>query len=247
MVAERIDAEDFCLGLGADGLAQNAVLASLSPACRRALAETAVPLSVAPGRAIFWAGQPSASCFVLLDGLVALFGHSERGAGMLMQLVLPGRCLGAVHAVAGLDFSLTAEAITPCRVLRLDAAVFRRAVHRTEGASFLLLEEAADQMSAVSRQFQAMAFQDVPTRLANFLWGLVCMLPPSELPRRIPFRLTHEVLAKCIGATERSVSRALRAWFQAGWLARTQRGHYLVLDLEALQREAAVVRAASPA
>ena len=119
-----------------DVLERFALLAHLSEGQRRALSERLDWLVLTPGAHLFDEGDPADALLFLLEGRVRLVSQRRRTDGEIG----PGSVLGALSLVVDGPREATAEACTPCRVLRLARGDYERLRASDPAATCRLLE-----------------------------------------------------------------------------------------------------------
>src|SRR5207253_2136874 len=83
---------------------------------------------------------------------------------------------------------------------------------------------------------RALSFLDIPTRLAGLLLSFLDVYgESSDGGIRLRAPITYEMLARCLGATQRSVERAMGGWLAEGWVWRAHKRLWFssVAELEA--------------
>ena len=81
----------------------------------------------------------------------------------------------------------------------------------------------------------ALVLLDVPGRIARLLLDHAAEGDGHLIDKP----LTHQTIAHLVGASRETISRALRDFVQAGWIA-SERRRIRVLDREALERRTAL-------
>ena len=186
------------------------VLAGLPAGLRDAvLAEQAQAISVAPGTRLFDEGSPCGGFPLVLRGSVRVARGAPDGRSLELYRVTPGElCVVSTSCLFG-QGTLTAhgEAVEATDLVLLQPAGFAR---WAEDAGFrayvfgLFADRLADLMALV----EAVAFQRLDQRLAGALLGHGATL-----------RCTHQALADELGTAREIVTRLLKRFETAGWVA----------------------------
>ena len=100
---------------------QSPLLARLGPPVQDKLLDGAVVLTAETGQTLFLQDDPAAAVFILLDGWVKLYRVAPLGAEAVVSVMTRGRSFGEAVALRSQPYPVSAEAITPARLLRLDA------------------------------------------------------------------------------------------------------------------------------
>jgi CRP-like cAMP-binding protein len=125
------------------------LLAGLSEAERRDLAEELEWLSFEPGATLFVEGEAADGLLLLLEGQVRLTSSRAEGSGECG----PGASFGSLALVVDAGRRASVEACSPCRVLRLRREGFQRLAHASPHTACRILEavvrESADLVESV--------------------------------------------------------------------------------------------------
>ena len=98
-----------------------------------------------------------------------------------------------------------------------------------------LARDLAQRLCIAAQHERSLAFDPVPTRLANMLCTyLDLFFLPTASGARIRIPLSQEELSQSIGVAAKSVGRALRAWLDEGIVAKEGR-HFVVCKPDALR------------
>src|SRR5512142_18667 len=89
--------------------------------------------SFAPGKAVFFEGEPAACMYILQAGAVELRKQTEKGEIALRTLASPNEFFGEMALIDGKPRSTSAIAVKPTTLLVVDKPVFERLL-QTNGA-----------------------------------------------------------------------------------------------------------------
>jgi CRP-like cAMP-binding protein len=203
----------------------------LPDAAVEALIGDARPEAVEKGAAICRQGAPAESCFLILDGVVKLY-REGRGApgGAVLALHGPGRAFFVGEALAGSVLPASAEAVTPARLLALDAARMRTAIASDHKIARAMLAAAAHNLRLLVSHIEALKTKTAPARLADFILGLAAARDGTD---EIVLPCEKQLVADRLGVTPVSLSRALAQLARHGVVVR--RDKILIHDLAALR------------
>jgi len=98
-----------------------------------------------------------------------------------------------------------------------------------------LLLELSRRLRRADEKIGALVLLDVPGRIARLLLDHAAEGDGHLIDKP----LTHQTIAHLVGASRETISRALRDFVQAGWIA-SERRRIRVLDREALERRTAL-------
>jgi CRP/FNR family cyclic AMP-dependent transcriptional regulator len=118
-------------------------------------------------------------------------------------------------------------------VLRRDD--FRRRVEAEPAVAWAMLTEMSRRLRVADKKIGGLVLLDVPGRIARVLLENA----PDESTNVVQRRLTHQTIAQMIGASRETVSRAMRDFQEAGWIA-VERRVIRLTDRAALIRRATI-------
>jgi CRP/FNR family transcriptional regulator len=185
----------------------------------------AAPLCVPAGTVLFEESAPCAGFPLVLSGEVRVARGTPGGRSLELYRVGPGEiCVVSVSALVG-HAALPAHGVAAkaSELVLLSAATFEAWMAHAPFRQhvFGLLSERLVEVIGLA---EAVAFQRLDQRLAAALLGHGAVL-----------RATHQALADELGTVREIVSRLLRRFERAGWLA-LGRERIEVRDAEALRR-----------
>lgn len=186
------------------------------------------PVAVPAGTVLFDEGAPCRGFPLVLEGEVQVARGTPHGRAIELYRVQPGEiCVVSAACLFGQAvLSAHGVAVQPSRLLLLPAPVFLRwsdhaAFRRHVFALF------ASRMAELIALTEAVAFQRLDQRLAAALLGRGAVL-----------QVTHQQLADELGTVREMVTRLLKRFEQAGWVA-LGRERVEVVDAAALRAVAA--------
>jgi CRP-like cAMP-binding protein len=217
-------------------LLKNRVFARMQPAFFKALVQTAEVMEVSRGDRVLEESDPSQHLYALTHGVVGVFYSSNAGADVLVKIFGAPAVFGEMELVHGQPRQEYVEAFEDCVVVRFDGKAFMATLHKDAPACFVMLEDVAARLCIAAYNERALAFLDAPTRLAGlFLSFLEAYGQPGGDGITLGYKLTYDMLARCLGVTARSIDRTMTTWMEEGWVRRSK-GLYTfrsMADLEA--------------
>jgi CRP/FNR family transcriptional regulator, anaerobic regulatory protein len=213
------------------------VLQGMPPALRdAALANDVQVVQLPPGQLLFEEGAPCQGFPMVLSGEVRVARGTPHGRSIELYRVTPGElCVASTSCLFG-QVLLTAHGITaaPTELVALSPAAFAR---WTEHEPFrrYVFGVFADRLADLMALAEAVAFQRLDQRLAATLLG-----------HGRSIQATHQALADSLGTVREIVTRLLKRFERAGWVA-LSREHIELLDPAALRALAAGQPASPPA
>jgi CRP/FNR family transcriptional regulator len=148
--------------------------------------------------------------FILCSGKVNLSTTSREGKILILKTVDAGETLGLSAAISGMNYEVTAETATPCRLSFVDRRHF---LELMQAHSEVGLHAA----QCLSRDFQS-AYRDIHDlvltrssagKLARLLLSQSTGQGEEAAEARIHSAMTHEEMAQRIGSSRETVTRLL--------------------------------------
>lgn len=211
-------------------LAKAPLLAPLDGPTLAALAAEMREVRYRAGALIFLEGDAWPEVAFIAEGLVRLRQSSLEGREYVLGYLGPGAVLNLIAALDGKPTIATAEALTDCTLYCLPDTRFRAVVGDYATLAARLAEELATEVRRLSEMVKSLALQPVRARLARFLLSAAETAPGQS-------RWTQEMIAEQLGTVRDVVGRVLRAFAEEG-LIRRERGQLVIVNREALEREA---------
>jgi CRP/FNR family cyclic AMP-dependent transcriptional regulator len=181
-------------------------------------------------------GDPVTSVILVLDGYMKLSTTLAAGDEVLLDIIGPGDCVGEMSALLRRSQPEDLVALTPCRLLMIDARHFLFAFERQPEGLMAILKSTTERLCSVTEQAVDYRALNAPGRLAKALLRLA-RLPPcgSGSTTCLPLRFSQGELGAMIGMSRESVNKHLGAWRDAGWV-RMSGGSVLSIDVAALSK-----------
>lgn len=201
----------------------------------------------AAGETIALRGQDVDALFAVLQGRVKLSRSSLEGKEQTLYVFGPGEpfCLCGVFGTG--RFLADAVALSHCRVFILSRQEFDRAAHDHPALLRNMVEVLSGRLRQAMELVESLALREIPQRVAAYLLTLPADTPqgcndPAQQGQPEPgypveLGMTHRELAKIVGATPETLSRALRRLDEEG-LVTVSGGRIRLLDPEALRQRA---------
>lgn len=199
------------------------------------LAHNATVVTVPAATPLFSTGSPCAGFPMVLTGTVRVARSSPDGRSLELYRVTPGElCVVSASCLFG-NAALVAQGDTTeaTELVLLSPAGFER---WTQEAAFrhYVFGSFADRLADLMALTEAVAFQRLDQRLAAALLG-----------HGATVHVTHQALADELGTVREIVSRLLKRFERAGWIA-VARERIDLLDAAALRAVASAVPPAGP-
>ncbi|SKA81918.1 CRP/FNR family transcriptional regulator, anaerobic regulatory protein [Paucidesulfovibrio gracilis DSM 16080] len=198
---------------------------------RRELVAKGQVRHVAAGERIAERGQEVDAFFAVLEGQIKLSRSSLEGKEQTIYVFGPGEpfCLCGVFDTGA--FLADAVALSQGRILILQRKAFDEAAEAHPVLLRNMVRLLSGRLRAALELVESLALREIPQRVAAYLRHL-----PVENDE-VRLGMTHRELAKIVGATPETLSRALRRLDREGMIRVTE-GRIRILDAEALARRA---------
>jgi CRP-like cAMP-binding protein len=195
-------------------------------------------LGYEPGELILEERQEATTSFALLEGSVRVFFSSSEGAQVMAKLFSAPAFFGEMESLLGISFLEGVEVLQPTVVLAIPRGALEGALKASHSFCYQLMLDLCARLCVAARNQSSLAFAQVESRLAAFLIGYLERFGEKVNGVLVPSRpITQDALAEAVGATPRSIQRALNEWKELGIVK--GRGRQLkVLDVAALYRMA---------
>ena len=172
----------------------------------RSLIGSQSPRVYGKGTALFQQGEPATAFFVIVSGWVKLYRITSDGLEVVLHVFGTGETFAEAAMFLGGRYPACAEAVTPARLLRIEAAAFRARIAQRPELALSMLASASRQMKLLIGQIEQIKVRSAPQRIAEFIAGLV---HKSDGPAEMEFPFEKNLLASRLGMKPESFSRAL--------------------------------------
>lgn len=205
-------------------------LQHLDPAQREQIHARLRPVTLAARKPLFRQGEPSDSLVVVRQGRVRLYAGTESGEEYTLAVMDSGRILGLAAAILGRPRLLSAESIDAVEADILPLPDLRQCMDTippfAQNVMQLLATLAAETLAGIV----PVALDSAVVRLASILLALGAADADDPHGARLQVSgLTHEDLAKMVGATRTWVSVTLGALERQQLIAK-KKGSIAILD-----------------
>lgn len=166
---------------------------------------------------IYGQGDASHAFFYVLSGHVRRAIMSAEGDEKLIDIVAAGRHFGLAELFGGRRYASYAEAVEPTVLLEIGKDGLIAAMEGSRDLSFRVLTALAERQLAFEQEVAVTSFHSGCRRLLDYLLGEAG--PNLEGNRVIKLQISKSLIAKRIGMTAESLSRALRDLSNAGLIS----------------------------
>lgn len=219
-------------------LSQTSLFNGIEPDVISAVADQGHERSFGRGETIFLEGEPSDAFYVVAEGTVKVFVHSDRGEQMVFATLRPPEALGDVALFDGGPRSASAEAIEPTRLAVFPLSTMEALAERDARVSRALLRAAGTLLRRLSVQTADLVFLDLEGRVAKVLARSAGRLrSDGNEAIHLDLGLTQGELGAMVGGSRQSVNQSLHALSDRGFISIDGRS-VVVHDLDGLRRRA---------
>lgn len=183
------------------------------------------------GGVILFEDDQGDALFIVRDGRVKVVLVAEDGREVILGILGPLDHFGELSLIDEQPRSAHVIAMEDSVLLVLRREDVRARVEANPSVAWSMLVELARRLRRADGQIGALVLLDVPGRIARML---IDTADEGGGPR-IEKALTHQTIAQVIGASRETVSRAMRDFQQAGWIA-TERRRIRITDRAALEK-----------
>lgn len=222
--------EDECDGAAPD------LLARLAPnECRRVF-EASSLLSFSAGQDVFRQGDPHQGMFIILSGEVRTYYIGPSGREITLAYWSPGNLVGGPVIFGGGRHMWSGRAMRATQVLHVRGRELRRLMTTIPNLAIGLVEALEHKGKCYSAMIHMLGTRSASERLAQML-----LLMAERDGRRtkagvsIARRLTHDDLAKLVGATRQWITTTLERFESEGVIG-VHRTRLVILDQAKLRR-----------
>jgi CRP-like cAMP-binding protein len=189
----------------------------------------------APGQGIFYQGEPGLSVLCIRSGRVRQYKLGAGGEELVLRIAGPGCILGDRAVLADEPHATSAEAIEKTEVCIVTKEVFFDLLHESPELARDMLHLLALEIRRSEDLMMDLTQKPVRRRLIDHL--LLFHAEAGLQSRRLPATraIRRKDMARMIGTTPETLSRALRDLTNEGYVSVT-RSEIRVCDLEGLAR-----------
>ncbi|KUF10938.1 Crp/Fnr family transcriptional regulator [Pseudoponticoccus marisrubri] len=182
------------------------------------------------GETVFLQGDPAQAIYIVADGWVKLYRLAPSGAEAVVGVFTRGRSFGEAVAFRNDIYPVSAEAVTGCRLIRIEAAQFLRQIEETPGMATAILAATFSHLHALVAQVEGLKARTGAQRVAEFLLELAeCEEGACEVT--LPY--DKVLIAGRLGMKPESLSRAFSRLREHGVTIR--QNHATIRDVGALR------------
>ncbi len=198
---------------------ESSVMAALPPHDRRRLLDRAVPRTLEPAEALYFAGERAHRIHLILSGIMKFVARDGSGNETILGLAAPGDVVGDIAALDDLPHPLDVIAATTVDVIGMDAEAFMEATSGSAAAARALLEIQTTRLRWLYATTLERSAGGVPARLAGRLLDLADMIGRIEdgaVTLEMPLPQTD--LGRLAGICRESACKTMRRFKSDGYV-----------------------------
>jgi CRP-like cAMP-binding protein len=206
------------------------LLSGASPEAAELLLKSSRVRGFDRGATLFLQGEKASAIYIVLDGWVKLYRIAPNGAEAVVGVFTKGRSFGEAVAFQHDVYPVAAEAVTDCRVIRIEAETYLRQIRENPEFAVAVLSATFVHLQSLVVQVEALKAQTGAQRLAEFLLELAeCSFGECEVV--LPY--DKVLIAGRLGMKPESLSRAFAKLRDHGVAIR--QNHASIADIQALR------------
>ncbi len=186
------------------------------------------------GSTIFLQGEDATAFYIVVEGWVKLYRIAPSGAEAVVGVFTRGRSFGEAVALRNSIYPVSAEAVTDCTLVRIDAAVILRVLREDPQVAVTIIAAAFSHLQSLVAQVESLKAQTGAQRVAEFLLELAqCETGTCQVT--LPY--DKVLIAGHLGMKPESLSRAFAKLREHG--VRVRHNQANIENIETLREYAA--------
>ena len=219
----------------ADFLATVPLFGALDQETLQSFAAVTREKSYPKGSVIVFEDDPGDSLFIVREGRVKVVLVGEDGREVILGVLGVGAHFGELSLIDEQPRSAHVIAMEDTSLLVLRHEDFKRHVETSPTVAWRMLVELSRRLRRADEKIGGLVLLDVPGRIARLILDAADEAGSDLIEKP----LTHQTIAQMIGASRETVSRAMKDFQDAGWIA-VERRRIRVADRPALERRSQV-------
>ena len=216
-------------------LAKVPMFENLTPEQLQPLGEKMRTRKYQRGEVVFHQDDPGDRMHIIVQGRVRISIDSYDGREKDVALLNPGDCFGEMALLDGSNRSANATAVDDIETLVLLRDDFIKFIGEYPQVAAQTTAILTNRLRNTNQMMGDLAFLDVPTRVAKQLIGLAENQLGGAVPDGpIEISIGQDELARLVGSTRETVSRALTSYRRMGLLTTSHR-RISITDLDGLE------------
>jgi CRP/FNR family cyclic AMP-dependent transcriptional regulator len=177
--------------------------------------------SVRRGQTVFQKGDEGTYMVAVLSGRIRISATSPEGREVTLNMIDAGEVFGEMALLSGEPRSADATALEDSHLMLVERKHFLPHLASSNELALRVIDVLCKRLRDTSETLGNFAMLDLPGRLALKLLNLAGEYGKSANGRiRLEIRLSHTDLGRFVGCSRESVNKQMRAWEEAGIVAR---------------------------
>ncbi|PYG33341.1 Crp/Fnr family transcriptional regulator [Pelagimonas varians] len=148
------------------------LIGGLSPGAQNTLLQRAQVREFDRGSTLFLQGERANAIYIVLDGWVKLYRIARNGSEAVVGVFTKGRSFGEAVAFRHDTYPVSAEAVTHCRLMRIEADNFLHLIRSDPDVAVSILTATYAHLHSLVAQVEALKARTGAQRVAEFLLEL---------------------------------------------------------------------------
>ncbi len=177
--------------------------------------------SVRRGQTVFQKGDEGNYMVAVLSGRIRISATSPEGREVTLNMIDAGEVFGDMALLDGKPRSADATALEDSNLMTVERRHFLPHLASSNELALRVIDVLCQRLRDTSETLGNFAMLDLPGRLARKLLNLAGEYgKPANGRIRLEIRLSHTDLGRFVGSSRESVNKQMRAWEEAGIVAR---------------------------
>ena len=181
----------------------------------KAIADGAVIRSYLKNTIIIHEGDMSDSLYIILSGKVRVFVSDDNGREVILAVQGPGEYFGEMALVDEMPRSASVITTAQSKFCILSKALFESCLTNNPAIALKLLRTQTHRVRRLTINVKSLALLDVYGRVARTLINMATQYDDRMV---IEHKLTHQDIAKMVGASREMVSRIMKDLSTGGYI-----------------------------
>lgn len=170
------------------------------------------------GQTVYCLDDPADEIYLVQDGRVKILRLSPEGQQKILDIYQAGDLFGELCICGGQRRTEQAVALDPLRTTSFQVQGLMKLLRRKPDMVLEMLQLLCARLRESHDQIAALAFENIPRRLAGELLRLARAEPPAEGEAIVRLNLTHEELAQLVGTSREMITTIMNQFRQRGLL-----------------------------
>ena len=216
-----------------DILRQNILFSALDEEQFTRVVEASKVIQLQEGEVLFEQQQIANYFYLLETGDIKLYRLSPDGAEKVIELIRAGQTFAeAVMFMQGNIYPVSAQALTDCRLIRVEMKMFRDLLEHSPKSSLKILGHMSRRLHGLVQEIEQLTLQNAKMRVIQFL---LRELPSDAVsPCQLQWNTPKTVLASRLSVRPETFSRILKQLTQEQ-LIKVERKSIEILDIDGLK------------